>query len=110
MDQLRDCLTIQSSVMKVLCTLENHCIQMYVSQFDTCGSGPGQLHYPTGLEIAIYYVVDGDNHCVFVFTTDGQFVRDKGNKKDQFNGPRGITAGKEDYLFYDFNNNRLVMY
>ena len=53
---------------------ENHCIQMYVSQFDTCGSGPGQLHYPTGLEIAIYYVVDGDNHCAFVFTTDGQFV------------------------------------
>ena len=74
---------------------------MYVCQFGTCGSGPGQLHYPTGLVINnnLLYAVDEDNHCVFTSC---------GEKGNQFNGPRGITTGKEGYLYFD--NNRLVMY
>ena len=64
----------------------------YISQFDgacMCGSGPGQLQSPTGLVINnnLLYVAERDNHCVSIFTTDGQFVSsygEFGNKMNQF--------------------------
>ena len=83
----------------------------YISQFGTFGQSP-----PIGLIINnnLLYVAEEYNHRVSIFTTDGQFVNsfgEKGNKKDQFNGPYGIALDNEGYVYVcDFWNDRLVMY
>ena len=83
----------------------------YISQFGTFGQSP-----PIGLIINnnLLYVAEEYNHRVSIFTTDGQFVSsfgEKGNKKDQFNGPYSIALDNEGYVYVcDFWNDRLVMY
>ena len=97
----------------------NNRIQVFTSNgkyISTFGFGAGQLQYPIGLIINnnLLYVAEEYNHRVSIFTTDGQFVSsfgEKGNKKDQFNGPYGIALDNEGYVYVcDFWNDRLVMY
>ena len=97
----------------------NNRIQVFTSEgkyVSTFGFGAGQLQHPIGLIINnnLLYVAEEYNHCVSIFTTDGQFVSsfgEKGNKKDQFNGPYGIALDNEGYLYIcDFWNDRLVIY
>ncbi|XP_019853515.1 PREDICTED: tripartite motif-containing protein 2-like [Amphimedon queenslandica] len=80
----------------------NHSIQKFsaegkfVSQFGTCGFGPGQLNSP------------------YVFTSDGVFVNRfgrPGGSIGQFKGLYGLALDKNGFLYVcDWKNNRLVVY
>ena len=72
-----------------------------MSQFGTRGSGPGQLSYPLGIVINdnnLMYIAELDNHCMSIFTTDGQFVqyfKGQTSSVSQFNYRYGITIDRE---------------
>ena len=73
--------------------------------------------YPLGIIIDgsnLMYFAEQNNHCISIFTTDGQFVRSfggQGSSVGQFNVPCGITFDREGYLYVcDYCNNRLVVY
>ena len=93
---------ILKSVLELITMLKD---DIFLSQFDTKGSGPGQLSYPLGIVIddnSLMYITELDNHCISIFTTDGQFVqyfRGQHSSVVQFNYPYGITFNREGYLY-----------
>ena len=83
----------------------------------------GQQRYPIGIAVDdnnLVYITESvtldqeGNHCVSIFTSDGQFVRAfgaYGSSVGQFNLPNGITFDRDGCCYVcDMYNNRLVEY
>ena len=84
-------------------------------KFGKKGSGGGELNHPCSVSIDsddIVYVTECDNHCVSIFTSEGQFLRSfgtKGKGPGQFNDPRGIAVDRDRLVYVsDRNNNRIT--
>jgi len=60
------------------------------------------------------YVTEVSGHCVFVFTTNGEFVASfgqKGKKKGDFNRPVGIHVDRDGFVgVIDFYNDRIQFF
>ena len=57
------------------------------------------------------YVTDVTSHCVFVFTTDGEYVTSigqQGQKEGDFNYPYYIYVHNNNFIYVcDFSNDRI---
>ena len=85
---------------------DGHCVSVFrpsgerVRSFGTCGSGQGQLDYPSGIAVdsdGNILVADCCNHRIQKFSADGQFlaaVGTRGSSPLQFTFPTGVAVNK----------------
>ena len=89
-----------------------------VLSFGQRGSAAGMLSHPWGVAVNErneIVVTDIDNHRIQVFSSDGTFLRSfgrKGDKQDEFKGPRGIAFDikNENILVVDCSNHRVQLF
>ena len=102
---------------------EAHLIKVYnnngrfLYEFGTCGTGDGELSYPTGLavdKVGHLLVCSLRNHRVQVFTLDGKFVAkfgEYGKELGQMNSPSSVSVLKSGRIVVcEFENNRLQIF
>ena len=78
--------------------------------------GQGKLQYPTDVLVhssGLVYVAEWGNHCVAVFSQEGELVRtfgSQGGGKGEFKCPLGVAVSPDDHHLYvsDSSNHRLV--
>ena len=95
-------------------------IQIITQQGETISifgdSGPEKLHCPTSCipYKNMFFVSDGDNHCIKVFDQSGTFLYKfgtKGNQDGQFKLPYGLLVDRSSNLLVcDNNNNRVQQF
>ena len=71
---------------------------------DGRGAGPGQFDLPDGVALisTTVYVCDVKNHRVQMFNTELKYKNSfgtRGSGKEQFDCPRDISAGRDEYLY-----------
>ena len=100
-----------------------HLIKVYNSngrflyEFGTCGTGDGELSYPTGLAVdkmGHLLVCSLRNHRVQVFTLYGKFVAkfgEYGKELGQMNSPSSVSVLKSGRIVVcEFENNRFQIF
>ena len=82
--------------------------------FGRHGQGKGELCMPRYFAVntsGMLYVSEEDNHCVSVFTTEGQFVTSFGKKgagPGEFNCPQGLAVDNNGVVYVcDYMNWRI---
>ena len=75
------------------------------------GHGPGELYYPTDVDLAqgMVYVADAYNNRVQVFDTDGNILRIVG-ERDSIQVATGLVVNQEKIYVTDFEGNRVLVY
>jgi len=86
-------------------------------KFDLTHAGESPLALPSDVAISPngdIYVVDGANHRIVVYDSNGSFLRiigSKGATEGLFNGPVGITIDKKNHIYVaDTNNHRIQIF
>ena len=90
----------------------------FSSSFGSKGSGNGHFQEPWDVafdSIGNVYVDDYGNHCIQVFTAEGQFLRKLGMGRGSGNGeldrPSGISIDSENVVYVsEFGNNRISVF
>lgn len=86
-------------------------------KFDLSHAGDSPLALPSDIAIAPggnIYIVDGGNHRVVVYDSDGTYLRtigSEGSAEGKFSGPMGITVDKRERIYVaDTNNHRIQIF
>ena len=79
--------------------------------FGTKGDGPGELTYPTDVQLAHdkIWVADAYNHRVQVFDLDGGHLLTFG-ETEAMNAATGLYVGEDAVFVTDFENSRVLVY
>ena len=100
----------------------DHCIYVYDTSgrqkttIGSCGTGPLQFNYPTGIAINgdIMYVAENGGNRIHKLTLEGEFLGtfgSKGSGKGQFFNPWGICIGPDGRIYVaDCSNNHIQVF
>lgn len=87
---------------------------VFLTQWGTLGSGPGEFDYPVGIAVdpaGFVYVADGNNQRIQKFDADGGFVAmwgTPGTGPGEFSDPGGVEVDADGYVYVvDRGNHRV---